>query len=211
MTTVEIKLNKKPLWYRILVILILFSGFVCIFLVISGSDNVPAENHWIRPILYLLGSAALFILFNVFYRFFPFRFGILGSYKRTSFPDEKPLLIIWRYIEPFGKYHLLPHCTWCVFPSGLGVSILGSGDVFIPLGNIISIENNHRKFWSSRRHLYVLRHNSPELIGDLYFSSLEVFEALQEVMEKQNHPAAGAYKGFFGDKSTENHKNPRNK
>ncbi len=104
----------------------------------------------------------------------PFKYSIFGPYKRTPFPNELPLL----EKSTGGRISLVrisgPLIKYVVYPSGLGLSILGTGKTFIPTQAITDIKSH---FSNS----YKLEHNSPELRNPVIFDSKELYEALQKL------------------------------
>jgi hypothetical protein len=92
---------------------------------------------------------------------FPFRFSIFGAYERTPLPAERPTYR--RSLSHGGVWWFrasVPFVTWTVFPSGLGISILGIGTAFLPAEQITELKQG----LFSR----VLRHTSPELRNPVY-------------------------------------------
>ena len=104
----------------------------------------------------------------------PFKYSIFGPYKRTPFPNEMPLL----EKSTGGRISLVqvsgPLIKYVVYPSGLGISILGTGKTFIPTRNITVLKPH---FLNS----YKLEHNSPELRNPVIFNSRELYEALRKL------------------------------
>ncbi len=104
----------------------------------------------------------------------PFKYSIFGPYKRTPFPNEMPLL----EKSTGGRISLVrvsgSLIKYAVYPSGLGLSILGTGKTFIPT-QAITVLKPH--FLNS----YKLEHNSPELRNPVIFDSKELYEALQKL------------------------------
>jgi hypothetical protein len=127
----------------------------------------------VAPLLLIIPISlpALFLLSNL--RAFPFDYSVFGPYERTPFPNGTPILqqsslggrVGWAY----------GGITWCVYPSGIGVSVFCAGRAFVPVENIIELRSG---FLSGR----VLRHNSPELRNPLVLPSDELFEAIQDVV-----------------------------
>jgi len=111
----------------------------------------------------------------------PFKYSVFGPYKRRPFPNEKPLL----EKSTSGRISLMsvygPLIKFVVFPSGLGISILGIGKVFIPTHYFVQI-NTH--FSGS----YKLKHNSPEVRSPIIFNNKDLYESLQKLQgfEKEN-------------------------
>nr|QNO47712.1 hypothetical protein LDJELIEA_00010 [Methanosarcinales archaeon ANME-2c ERB4] len=104
----------------------------------------------------------------------PFKYSIFGPYKHTPFPNEMPLL----EISTGGKISSVqvsgPLIKYIVYPSGLGISILGTGKTFIPTRYITDIKPHFLN-------RYKLKHNSPELRNPVIFNSMELYEALQKL------------------------------
>jgi len=104
----------------------------------------------------------------------PFKYSIFGPYKRTPFPNEMPLL----EGSTGGRISLVqvsgPLIKYVVCPSGLGISILGTGKTFIPTRAITVIKSH---FLNS----YKLEHNSPELRNPVIFNNRELYEALRKL------------------------------
>ncbi len=104
----------------------------------------------------------------------PFSYSIFGPYKRTPFPNEMPLL----EKSTGGRISLFhvsgPLIKYVVYPSGLGISILGTGKTFIPTQYITDIKPHFLN-------RYKLKHNSPELRNPVIFNNRELYEALQKL------------------------------
>lgn len=123
----------------------------------------------ILPAIFLLESIAIF----------PFKFSVFGRYERTPLPQEKPLLIqkySWGQIKWFHASP--PFFNWYVYPSGLGISIIGCGKFFILTEDIVSIE----KYFLQG---YKLIHNSPEVRNPIIFPGKRIFEALQDAAKSR--------------------------
>ena len=106
----------------------------------------------------------------------PFKYSIFGPYKRTPFPNEMPLL----EKSTGGRISLFhvsgPLIKYVVYPSGLGISILGTGKTFIPTQYITDIKPHFLN-------RYKLKHNSPELRNPVIFNSRELYEALRKLRD----------------------------
>lgn len=104
----------------------------------------------------------------------PLKYSIFGPYERTPFPNEVPLL----ERSTGGRIALAqisgPLVKYAVYPSGLGISILGTGKTFIPTHAITVIKPH---FLNS----YKLEHNSPELRNPVIFNNRELYEALRKL------------------------------
>ncbi len=102
----------------------------------------------------------------------PFKYSVFGPYKRRPFPNEIPLF----KKSTSGRISLLnafgPLIKFIIFPSGVGISILGTAKVFLPTQCIINI--NPYSLAS-----YKLKHNSPELRNPIIFHNKELYESLQ--------------------------------
>lgn len=125
----------------------------------------------------------LWMAMNVFV--FPIKYSMLGPYARTPFPNGPP---VWsgNALSTIGVFFPKNwHLPWCVYPSGLGVSILGFGRAFIPLDQIIAVNR-------SRRGGCRVKHASPELMSPIAFHSADMFAALQHVLERRRKRKNGA-------------------
>lgn len=104
----------------------------------------------------------------------PFKYSIFGPYKRTPFPNEVPLF----EKSTGGRISLVqvsgPLIKYVVYPSGLGISILGTGKTFIPTEAITVLKPHFLN-------RYKLEHNSPELRNPVIFNSRELYEALRKL------------------------------
>ena len=75
---------------------------------------------------------------------FPFDFSALGWRRRAKFPCERARMVVTSLLH--GKvgpvFTATPKMTWYVFPTGLGIAILGHGKVFIPFSMIVEVTGN---------------------------------------------------------------------
>lgn len=124
------------------------------------------------PFLFPVLIPAIFMLFSIFV--FPWKYSLFGEFERTKFPEETPILHNPCSYGKIAFFHgTIPFFSWTVFPSGLGISILGVGKVFIPARNIQKLESG---FFLS----YVLTHNCPEVYNPIYVSK-GVYDALRDI------------------------------
>ncbi|MFC1870874.1 hypothetical protein ACFLYF_00505 [Chloroflexota bacterium] len=122
--------------------------------------------------------AGVFMIIGLFV--FPFDFGIFGPLERTMFPDGEPILKIRGSSGKIGAFRAsFPLFTWYVYHSGLGISILGFGKVFIPKEQKKSL--SEQKGLSSRMGRYKLTHNSPEIYDPVSFSDDRLFQTLEGI------------------------------
>ena len=132
-------------------------------------------------ILVMAPQALIGTLMLLSFAISPFKYSVFGPYKRRPFPNEKPLL----EKSTSGRISLMsvsgPLIKFVVFPSGLGISILGIGKVFIPTHYFVQI-NTH--LLGS----YKLKHNSPEVRSPIIFNNKDLYESLQKLQgfEKEN-------------------------
>jgi hypothetical protein len=177
------KKNKNYIIFRIYAPVI----WVCVliwgifWLISAARDSEPNSVQLITfGILFPLFGIDIFMLMSIFV--FPFEFSIFGHLERTHFPDEKPTL---KKTGTWGAIGILfratvPFFSWYVFPSGLGISILGMGKAFIPAENIKELKDIKGMGIFTGR--YMLTHNSSELHGPVYLPDKQVFEALKVLL-----------------------------
>lgn len=118
---------------------------------------------------------------------FGYDFSLLGPYERTPHPQERPIyrvlgwgrIGVWRFRAPF------PLLIWTVYPSGLGISMLGIGKAFIPTAKIVSLQWSALSllvFWTP----YKLVHSSEELPSPLYLPPYRrLFQELHNSLESR--------------------------
>lgn len=178
------KKHKRYIFYR-LYVPVVYAGFFILFIswMISAANNREPSNIQIIGFILLFPSfgAAVLMIMSVFV--FPFEFSIFGPLDRSHFPSEQP---ISKFIGTWGMVGIfrasIPFFNWYVYPSGLGISILGIGKVFIPSENIKELKEVKgfptifTTFFTSR---YRLIHNSPEFHGPVYLPSRSLFETLK--------------------------------
>lgn len=118
---------------------------------------------------------ALFMACNL--AVFPFEFSVFGPYERTPFPNEVPILKqSWLGGRVSWFSGGAPIFTWVIYASGIGISILGIGKVFIPVDCIVELRPGLIG--------YTLRHNSPELRNPVTLPTYDLFEAVQGIMRR---------------------------
>lgn len=172
----EIKSYSRYL-FMVYCLALLFAWPVGLFWI--ALTNIQYINLYILVMLPLiLISTAMWLSLIII----PFKYSIFGPYKRRQFPNEIPLF----KKSTSGRISLLnvfgPLIKFIIFPSGVGISILGTGKVFIPTQCIIDI--NPYSLAS-----YKLKHNSPELRNPIIFDNKELYEYLQNFIgfEKKDH------------------------
>ena len=135
--------------------------------------------HEFKPPTYMPSMVPIFLpaLFMVFnWSVFPFKFSVFGVYKRTPFPEGEPLLRVSGSWGKIGWFRAtVPFFTWSVYASGVGISILGVGKVFIPVECITELRSG--RWWGRCK----LLHDSPEVRSPVALPK-EVFEAAQRIM-----------------------------
>lgn len=167
----RIKSHKRYIFYRVYCIIAIavwnIVGFWMMF-----HKMTP---QYILPMIPLI-LPAIFLVFD--FAISPFKFSVFGMYEKTSFPQEGPLFTQKYSWGQIGWFHAsIPFFSWYVFPSGLGISIVGSGKTFIQIDNIVAV----RKYFLQG---YKLTHNSPELRNPVILPTKRVFEALQDVAQR---------------------------
>ncbi len=181
----RLKHHKRYLFYRIYtpVVWVSFCIFVIFWWISVATNKEPSASQMIAfGILFPCFGAAVFMIMNLFV--FPPEFGIFGTLERDHFPSEQPILKI---TGSWGIVGLLrattPFFSWRVYPSGLGISILGIGKVFVPKQQIKRLSKQKGlSFFTAR---YKLLHNSPELYNPVYFGDSKLFEALRVLLPQE--------------------------
>lgn len=140
------------------------------------------QFQYINLYILVMAPQALIVTLLLFsFAMSPFKYSVFGPYKRRPFPNEKPLL----EKSTSGRISLMsvygPLIKFVVFPSGLGISILNIGKVFIPTHYFVQIDTH---FMGS----YILKHNSPEVRSPIIFNNKDLYESLQKLQgfEKEN-------------------------
>jgi len=136
-------------------------------------------SFWFIPLisLYILFALpGIYFLSSIWA--FPWEYSVFGKYERTKLPNEKPILKTGKQDGSIGFFFPLrndnlrndelvgvgfPFYKWQVFKSGLGISVLGLGETFIPtdkIESIVKIDN-----WSDPPDGYFMRvtHTSKEI------------------------------------------------
>ncbi|MFC2050436.1 hypothetical protein ACFLTN_04590 [Chloroflexota bacterium] len=190
--------SKSHKWYLLfrLYVAIVFIGsiiFLISWFVAFASDQGSSSSQmmWFA-VWFPCFSIAVFMIMNAYV--FRFKYSILGHLERTAFPNEQSVLIKTGSWGQFGLFRTsIPLFNWYIFPSGLGISILGIGKVFISEKYIKEINENGKSFYSSSH--YQLVHISPEMHRPVFILDKAVFETLRTVVRmepsKNEHRAAG--------------------
>jgi hypothetical protein len=181
----QTKKNKRYILYRIYapLIWVCFLVWGIFWLITAASDSEPSGIQMIcSGVLFPLFAIAVLLFMSILV--FPFEYSIFGNLERTHFPDEQPILKITGSYGAIGTSFrgTVPFFNWYVFPSGLGISILGFGKVFVPSELIKELKAPKEIRISSYR--YTIIHNSPELHSPVYLPDKRVFEALQILLEQ---------------------------
>ena len=180
----EPKSHQRYILYRIYVALILIAEFFFAFLWMTSiaANGEPSGLQTIGFfVLFPFFGVAVFMVMSAFV--FPFEYSILGDLERTPFPNEQPILKIGKTWGQIGYFRgTIPFFSWYVYPSGLGISILGIGKVFIPTECIKSLNEDGGSFFSTSR--YQIVHTSPEVNGPIYLPDKELFDILSTTVGK---------------------------
>jgi hypothetical protein len=175
------KSHRRYVYYRFYVAAVFIGAIIFgIFWFISAAANrEPSFGQVIGfGLLFPCFAVAVFMLMNIFV--FPFEYSILGNLEKTPFPSEQPLMKVTSTWGQIGAFRAtMPFFNWYVFRSGLGISILGIGKVFIPIEQIKSL-NETRNFaiWGSP---YEVTHISQEVNAPIYLPERNIFEALRNL------------------------------
>lgn len=170
------KLKSKKRYFLILYCLIITFvwpiGLLCIVL--------KGQFQYINLYILVMAPQALIVTLMLFsLAISPFKYSVFGPYKRRPFPNEKPLL----EKSTSGRISLMsvygPLIKFVVFPSGLGMSILSIGKVFIPTHYFVQVDAH---FVGS----YKLEHNSPEVRSPIIFYNKDLYESLQKLEGFEN-------------------------
>ena len=129
-------------------------------------DRSPAPMLWLLPVL----VPALFLSFSL--GAFRFPFSAFGRYVRTPLPTSQPLVIDRRSSGIVGHMSAtVPFVSWFLFAEGIGFSVLGVGDGFIPLHLIRRTAD--RTFYG-----FTVWHDSPEVRSPVVLPSKRLRAAL---------------------------------
>ena len=169
----RLKPNKRYIFYRVY--------WIFVFVLWNGMAFLKDFN--LSPIYILLMFPlvvpAIHLTFSLLA--IPFKYSVFGPYERTPFPQEEPLLkqrgaggVGWFLYNPLN-----PIFNWYIFNSGLGVSILGLGKVFIPAEQIVSMQQDFL-------YNYKLIHKSPEVRNPIGLP-ITIFEAVQNLVKRQGN------------------------
>ncbi len=140
----------------------------------------PTYLPWLVPVV----IPALFMVFSVLA--FPFRYSVFGAYRRTSHPQEIPVLVkrdLWGRIA--WLHATIPFFSWFVYPSGLGVRLLGVGSAFIPVEHI-------KRVWRAGLLGWTVHHDWPEIRSPLVVPVRAITEKMREVVVARTGRDPGA-------------------
>jgi hypothetical protein len=178
------KSHSRYIFYRYYIAVVYLAVIIWgIFWILSfAADREPTIAQVIGfGVLFPCFAVAVFILMSIFV--FPFNYSVLGSLERTPFPNEKPILKVtgtWGQIGVFRG--TMPFFSWYIFPSGLGISILGIGKAFIPVKQMKSLNRtSNLMIWGSP---YEVTHTSREINEPIYLPEKNLFEALKDLYNK---------------------------
>lgn len=189
------KPHKRYIFYRYYAVIAWLAFMIwLIFWILSFATNrEPTVFLFVLGfgILFPCFLIAIFMLQNIFP--FPFEYGILGDLERTPFPNEEPLTEVTSTWGQFGVFRAtMPFFSWYIFPSGLGISILGFGKAFIPIEQITSLnQTSNLIIWQSP---YVVMHNSKEINGPIYLPDKYLYDTLKELCNKKSAVQNELYK-----------------
>jgi hypothetical protein len=118
---------------------------------------------------------------------FPFQYSLVGKYKRTPPPVEKTILKYHQNIcriSRAGKGASLS-CNWKLYPSGLSISLLIDGKIFIPFQDMIDVKKSLENFNSD---YYILNFNNPEFRShSIILPNAEIARVLKNKIRVQNN------------------------
>ena len=174
MMQARLKAGKKYVFCRVYCLIAVVAwNFFGIF---GASKTPPYVMVFLMPVFMVIIVPAIFMVIN--WGVFPWQYSTFGQYERTSLPQGPP---IFENGGSWGKIALvhasMPFFTWSVYPSGLGISILGIGKVFLPIEQITELKSG---FLGCK-----LRHTSPELRNPVTLPK-KVFEAVLELKTRGN-------------------------
>jgi hypothetical protein len=178
----RLKQHRRYIFYRIYTLVVWGGGSIWIIyslFSVANNQGLSIIQGIGFAILFPCFGAAVIMIMSIFV--FPFDFSIFGHLERTHFPSEKPILEVggtWGMVGIFRG--TIPFFSWLVFPSGLGISILGMGKVFIPAAQIRGLSKTKGLYFFTKR--YKLEHSSPELYGPVYFGDSGLFDALKALV-----------------------------
>lgn len=164
MSGAQLKKHKRYLFYRI---------YCLAVMIVCNVTFLQSDSHHMA-LLYPLAIPAMFMLSN--WAVFSWDYSVFGKFERTPLPEDSPLLeqkFSWGHLGRFSG-EIVPFVTWRVYRTGLGISILGAGTVFIPSADLVSLEESGRFFPG-----YKLKHSSQEIPSPITIYSKRVFEALK--------------------------------
>ncbi len=173
--------HKRHKWY-------LFCR-VYALVVVAAHEGLVVASRWERVLLlYAVFAIPLFIpaflmLLNL--APFPFQYSVFGAYKRTPFPNEKPILLheTVRGLVGFMWVCSMLSYAWTVYPSGLGIRIPWCGKVFILFEHF----RNLRTGGIISRVLFghKLTHDSPEVRNPIGTPSTRVVKEIQRFLSNK--------------------------
>ena len=178
------KTHRRYLLYRLYipVVYIWFMVWLVTWIAAFADAGPPSALQTTAfGILFPCFAGAVLMILNL--GAFPFEYSILGRFERTNFPNERPILVRTGSWGEIGSFRAtVPFFGWYVYTSGLGISILGFGRVFIPLEYIDALSERGGSFLTGRR--YELVHSSPEVRGPIYIPDNAVCRKLRSVYMK---------------------------
>jgi len=168
---------KRVLVYGYVAFSLVVATLIFVFQLVFGADN----QGFLSAISFIILVPTGFILQSVVY--YPYRYSLLGSYKRSPLPEDEQILLtgssIIFFINGLPTFSVpIPYINriqnrLLVFPSGLGIHILGYGKVFIRKEDFVSLESNMLT--------YSLHHNSNEIKSPISFINKKVFYKLIDI------------------------------
>jgi hypothetical protein len=182
----RVKSHKRYIFYRIYAPTVWVIGLIWgIFWIITAVNNQQPSTIQIVvfALLFPCFGIDVFMILSLFV--FPFDYSIFGRFERTPFPDEEPVLKKTKSWGQIGLFRAtIPFFNWYVYPSGLGISILGIGKVVIPAESITEFNRKGGLgFWGTP---YEVLHKCQELHDPIYLPNSELFEQLQTIVQGES-------------------------
>jgi len=165
-----LKNHRHYIFYRVYTVVV---GLIWNAAFIFSFFQKEEPDRFLSTFLILLPFVIPAIIMAGSFLAFPFDYSIFGKFERSHLPNEPVLESA--YGGKVGNWSASwPFITWKLYASGLGVSVSGSGEAFIPIAAITGMK---KSFIKGR----VILHNSPEVRSPLVVTNDRIYNRLAEI------------------------------
>lgn len=149
--------------------------------IVVRADDIPPG--WVEVPLLLLTLPAIWMVFSLLA--FRWDYSVFGKEPRTAAPFGGPIsdsvsggIVGWLVAS-------WPFFTWSVYQAGVGLSIWGCGDAFLPVSSIARFQ---RRTWRG----CTIWHGSPEVRSPIVIRSNRVATDLERLLSSRTNDGSSS-------------------